>query len=116
LPDAKALVHVEQEAVEGDVVNISIDDVACDFEWTGKHARLLENNGITLKFSSEHNNVQISKLPCKFVRFTVLTWKINLMPGVVCLTLRFVGLSLHPQHLRNLKQIIEKTKKGFCLL
>ncbi len=115
VPDVKAYVHVEQEAAEGDVVNLSVDGIACDFEWTGKHARLLENNGITLRFSSEHNNVQISRLPCKFVRFTVLTWKTNLTPGVVRLALRFVGLSLHPQHLRTLKQIIETTKKGFCL-
>ncbi|HHT9108224.1 MAG TPA: response regulator [Candidatus Wunengus sp. YC64] len=111
IPDAKAIIHTKYDDIEADIINISINGVACDFIYTSEHANLMGGTRITIKFPAEYNNVQVDNLPCRFLRLNALTWKPDGTPERIHAAWGILGFSI--QGKKIMEQIFEESKKGF---
>ena len=110
IPDAQAIIHTEDDEIEVNIINISINGVACNFVYSSDHPNLLGSTHITLKFSAEYNNVQVSNLPCRFLRLNILTWKPDGTPERVHAAWGILGLSIQEKRLWN--RFLKILKKG----
>ena len=110
IPDTQAIIHTKYDEIEANIINISINGVACDFVYSSEHSNLLGSTHITIKFPAEYNSVQVSNLPCKFLRLNVLTWKPDGTPERVHAAWGILGLSI--QEKKIMEQIFEESKKG----
>ena len=110
IPDAQAIIHTEDGEIEANIINISINGVACNFVYSSEHSNLLGSTHITIKFPAEYNSVQVSNLPCRFLQLNVLTWKPDGTPERVHTTWGILGLSI--QEKKIMEQIFEESKKG----
>ena len=109
IPDTQAIIHTKYDDIEADIINISINGVACDFIYTSEHANLMGGTRITIKFPAEYNNVQINNLSCRFLRLNALTWKQDGTPERVHAAWGILGLSI--QEKKIMEQIFEESKE-----
>lgn len=114
IPDVKAIIHSNfdenYDDIEAHVINMSLSGIACDFSYNGEHVNILGGTTISVKFPSEHNNIKIKNLPCKFLRLNVLSWKPDGYPDRVRAAWGISGIEGQDKIL--LEQIFEKVKKG----
>jgi len=110
IPETKAIIHTKYDDIEADIINISLHGVACDFIYTSEHGNLMGGTRITIKFPAEYNSVQISNLPCRFLRLNVLTWKPDGAPERMHAAWGIPGLPA--QEKKIMEQIFEASKKG----
>lgn len=110
IPDVKAIIHSNYEEIEADVINLSINGVACDFLYTSEYYNILGGTSITLKFPAEYNNAKAENLPCKFLRLNVLSWKPDGAPEHIRAAWAITAHSAGSRKI--IEQVFEEAKKG----
>ncbi len=109
IPDAQAIIHTEDAEIEANIINISMNGVACNFVYSSEHSNLLGSAHITIKFPAEYKSVQVSNLPCRLLQLNVLTWKPDGTPERVHTTWGILRLSI--QGKKIMEQFFEESKE-----
>ncbi|OHB71471.1 MAG: hypothetical protein A2W17_08580 [Planctomycetes bacterium RBG_16_41_13] len=95
MPDAKAVIHINNDSVDADVINMSLEGILCDITCTKSYNDLLNSTHITVIFPSQFDNMQIKILWCKLLRVNVFRWNEVYFPKCT------------PEHMRVVWQIIK---------
>ncbi len=93
IPGTKAFIRFEHQEVEGNVVNISMNGILCDIEYSDQYMGLLKSAYVSVQFPAGYQSVEVKNLVCRYLRSTALSWKENDSPARLQLVWCFTGLA-----------------------
>lgn len=95
IPGAKAIIHMNNDSIEADVINMSLEGILCDVTCENSYNDLLNSTHITILFPPQFDNTQIKILWCKLLRVNIFSWNEVYFPKCT------------PKHMRLVWQIIK---------
>ncbi|MGE0086594.1 MAG: response regulator [Desulfococcaceae bacterium] len=54
MPESRALIHMEDQQIPAEIINISTDSIVCGLEWTGERHPLTKAGLVTLQFPADY--------------------------------------------------------------
>ncbi|MBM4056079.1 MAG: response regulator [Planctomycetes bacterium] len=95
IPGAKAVISMNNDTIEADVINMSLEGILCDITCTKSYNDLLNSTHITVIFPPQFENTKIKILWCKLLRVNVFSWNEVYFPKCT------------PEHMRVVWQIVK---------
>ena len=93
IPGTAAIIHLEDQNIGAEVINLSISSVFCEFRMPSLSAELLNSIYISIRFPSEYDDAFIGNIYCKLLSFKTINWLPNDSPETVRVVWLFKNLS-----------------------
>ena len=115
VPDTKAVIHLNNDNVEADVINISMSGVLCDLICEKSYNELLNSTHITVNSPDKYDGAQIKILWCKIFRVNVLDWNTVYFPQCIPNHIRVIWqiVQISDEDKKVFENICNKVKKGY---
>ena len=111
VPNTQVLIHLENDTIVAELINISMTGILCEFEYSEEYTDLMRGTHLAVEFAPEFDGHRLENLWCNFLRLFVLSWTPHNVPERVRGIWQFIDPD--PVHLNVLSDVFEKVEKRF---
>lgn len=74
IPGTKAFLHLKNNEIESEVINLSLSSVFCEFILPKQKENVLNNATLSLKFPFDLDDIQINEIYCRLLSIKTMDW------------------------------------------